>query len=93
MPNCFYTSEKTELLPARPFLNDATYVGMEGVLLGQLCKIEASSLSARFKVREIRHKLIWLCSYNLMLGTSMINWMENLKRMNHEEIYFWLRKL
>lgn len=74
-----------------------THAGMEGVLLSECVRLKQSriankliSLSARFKAREIRHKLIWLCWYDLMLGASMTDWLENLKRMNHVEICFWL---
>ncbi|MBP2836916.1 hypothetical protein [Dickeya parazeae] len=74
-----------------------THAGLEGVLLSECIRIgehrlanKLISLFARFKAREIRHKLIWLCWYDLMLGVSMADWLENLKRMNHEEICFWL---
>ncbi|HBB4139992.1 TPA: hypothetical protein KAV15_001199 [Escherichia coli] len=74
-----------------------THAGVEGVLLSECVRLKQSriakkliSLSARFKAREIRHKLIWLCWYDLMQGASMTDWLENLKRMNHVEICFWL---
>ncbi|MBA0167122.1 hypothetical protein [Pectobacterium sp. CFBP8739] len=76
-----------------------THAGLEGILLSECVRLKQGRLAnkliclfSQFKMREIRHKLVWLCWYDLMRGASMNDWLVNLKLMNNEEICFWLGK-
>lgn len=39
---------------------------------------------------EHRHKLVWLCWYDLMMGATLEDWLDNLKRKAPEDLGLWL---
>ncbi|MBN1033943.1 hypothetical protein INS74_25195, partial [Escherichia coli] len=48
------------------------------------------SLFRQFSGTELRLKLIWLCWYDLMIGNSLKDWTENLKRKSEKELAEWV---
>ncbi|GCG61397.1 Uncharacterised protein [Escherichia coli] len=50
----------------------------------------AISLFRQFSGTELRLKLVWLCWYDLMIGNSLKDWTENLKRKSEKELAEWV---
>ncbi|MBC3219959.1 hypothetical protein [Serratia fonticola] len=74
-----------------------THGGLEGVLLSECVRLKQRSLANKlisliqqFNNVEYRHKLVWLFWYDRMLGAPLDDWLENLKKMDDGELYFWL---
>ncbi|MGR7121429.1 hypothetical protein ACU62C_19130 [Klebsiella aerogenes] len=70
---------------------------LEGVLLSECVRLKQRSLASRltslfrqFSGTELRLKLVWLCWYDLILGNSLVDWIENLKLRSSEEIDNWI---
>ncbi len=70
---------------------------LEGVLLSECERLGQHSLANRlislfrqFSGTELRLKLIWLCWYDLMIGNSLKDWTENLKRKSEKELAEWV---
>ena len=64
---------------------------LEGVLLSECERLGQHSLANRlislfrqFSGTELRLKLVWLCWYDLMIGNSLKDWTENLKRKSEK---------
>lgn len=61
---------------------------------GWLCaRITAAALKYRARLTtspEHRHKLVWLCWYDLMMGATLEDWLDNLKRKAPEDLGLWL---
>ena len=70
---------------------------LEGVLLSECERLGQHSLANRlislfrqFSGTELRLKLVWLCWYDLMIGNSLKDWTENLKRKSEKELAEWV---
>lgn len=70
---------------------------LEGILLSECIRLRQRplankliSLLQQFSTPEYRYKLVWLFWYDLMMGSSMDDWLEKLKRKMPEELSFWL---
>ncbi|AYD42598.1 hypothetical protein [Yersinia rochesterensis] len=70
---------------------------LEGVLLSECVRLKQRSLANKltslfqqFRGTELRLKLVWLCWYDLMLGNSLADWIENLKFKSSEEVDNWV---
>ena len=70
---------------------------LEGILLSECIRLRQRplankliSLLQQFSTPEYRYKLVWLFWYDLMMGSSMEDWLEKLKRKMPEELSFWL---
>ncbi len=70
---------------------------LEGILLSECIRLRQRplankliSLLQQFSTPEYRYKLVWLFWYDLMVGSSMEDWLEKLKRKMPEELSFWL---
>ncbi|KEY57318.1 hypothetical protein [Serratia sp. DD3] len=72
---------------------------LEGVLLSECVRLKQRSLANKltslfqqFSGTETRLKLVWLCWYDLMLGNSLADWIENLKIKTEEEVNHWINE-
>ncbi|EFH7640475.1 hypothetical protein JS864_004427 [Escherichia coli] len=70
---------------------------LEGILLYECERLGQHSLANRlislfrqFSGTELRLKLIWLCWYDLMIGNSLKDWTDNLKRKSEKELAEWV---
>lgn len=70
---------------------------LEGILLSECIRLRQRplankliSLLQQFSTPEYRYKLVWLFWYDLMMGSSMDDWLEKLKRKMPEELSSWL---
>ncbi|APW17092.1 hypothetical protein P7T24_000655 [Salmonella enterica subsp. enterica serovar Muenster] len=74
-----------------------THVGLEGILLSECARLKQNhlasklrSLLTRVRSSELRQKLIWLCWYDLMMGTPADDWLDILALADDEQITTWL---
>ncbi|WP_353654422.1 hypothetical protein [Citrobacter sp. CK202] len=74
--------------------------GLEGALLSECVRLKQRSLAnelisllQQFNNVAYRHKLVWIFWYDRMLGAPFDDRLENIKKMNDEEICFWLLQL
>ncbi|BET61314.1 hypothetical protein YPSE1_07730 [Yersinia pseudotuberculosis] len=70
---------------------------LEGILLSECVRLKQRSLANKltslfqqFRGTELRLKLVWLCWYDLMLGNSLADWIENLTLKSGEEVNNWV---
>ena len=70
---------------------------LEGILLSECIRLKQRPLANRlisllqqFSSPEHRHKLVWLCWYDLMMGTTLEDWLDNLKHKAPEDLSLWL---
>lgn len=70
---------------------------LEGILLSECIRLKQRplankliSLLQQFSSPEYRHKLVWLCWYDLMMGATLEDWLDNLKRKAPEDLGLWL---
>lgn len=70
---------------------------LEGILLSECVRLKQRplankliSLFRQFSGSELRLKMVWLCWYDLMLGNSLDDWTDNLKRNSYEELCNWI---
>ncbi|EFD0877711.1 hypothetical protein FEU66_26300 [Escherichia coli] len=70
---------------------------LEGILLSECERLGQRSLANKlislfrqFDGTELRLKLVWLCWYDLMIGNSLKDWTENLKRKSEKELAEWV---
>lgn len=66
---------------------------LEGILLSECVRLKQRplankliSLFRQFSGSELRLKMVGLCWYDLMLGNSLDDWTDNLKRNSYEEL-------
>ncbi|EDE9645090.1 hypothetical protein GPB15_004376 [Salmonella enterica] len=74
-----------------------THAGLEGVLLSECIRLKQNHLASKLRnlltqVRacELRQKLIWLCWYDLMMGTPVDDWLDMLAQADNVQITTWL---
>lgn len=70
---------------------------LEGILLSECIRLKQHSLANKlisllqqFCTPELRYKLVWLCWYDLMMGVSLEDWLNNLKRKEPKDLSSWL---
>lgn len=70
---------------------------LEGVLLSECIRLNQRSLANKltslfhhYRKSDFHQKLIWLCWYDLMLGTPMTDWLETLKHKSCTEMVAWI---
>ncbi|HHA7951071.1 TPA: hypothetical protein ACOP2N_002608 [Salmonella enterica] len=70
---------------------------LEGILLSECVRLKQRplankliSLFRQFSGSELRLKLVWLCWYDLMLGNSLDDWIDNLRFKKDHEMEIWI---
>ncbi len=70
---------------------------LEGILLSECVRLKQRplankliSLFRQFSGSELRLKLVWLCWYDLMLGDSLDDWIDNLRFKKDHEMEIWI---
>ncbi|MCP1437992.1 hypothetical protein J3D56_001428 [Erwinia persicina] len=53
-------------------------------------EVSVKPVAIQFSSPEHRHKLVWLCWYDLMIGATLEDWLDNLKRKAPEDLGLWL---
>ncbi len=70
---------------------------LEGILLSECARLKQYSfanklisLFQQFNDPEIRPKLVWLCWYDLLLGSPLDDWNHTLKLKSKEQLVEWV---